>query len=73
LHNARLYERAQLTADREALVNAINQHIQKAVTIEATLQIAAQELGQALGAQRTNVQLAIREDPASDGDSSSER
>lgn len=73
LHNARLYERAQLTADREALVNAINQHIQKAVTIEATLQIAAQELGQALGAQRTNVQLAIREDPASDGDGSPER
>lgn len=56
--NARLYEEAQRTAERETLVNAINQQIQKAVTVEDVLQIATRELGQALGARRTSVQLA---------------
>ncbi|MDX1616402.1 MAG: GAF domain-containing protein, partial [Candidatus Promineifilaceae bacterium] len=59
LQNARLYQQAQRTADHEALVNAINQKIQQAVTVEGVLQVAAEELGEALAAERTAVQLAL--------------
>lgn len=59
LQNAQLYEDAHFAAEREAAVNVINQKIQKAVTVEGVLQIAAQELGKALNAQRTSVQLGI--------------
>ncbi len=59
LQNARLYEEAHFAAEREATVNIINQKIQKAVTVEGVLQIAAQELGKTLNAQRTSVHLGI--------------
>jgi len=59
LQNAKLYEDAHFAAEREATVNIINQKIQKAVTVEGVLQIAAQELGKALSAERTSVQLGI--------------
>ncbi len=59
LQNAQLYEDAHFAAEREATVNIINQKIQKAVTVEGVLQIAAQELGKALSADRTSVQLGI--------------
>jgi GAF domain-containing protein len=57
LQNARQFAEARRLADREALVNAISQQIQNATTVESALQIAARELGRALGAQRTVVQL----------------
>ncbi|MGH2536083.1 MAG: GAF domain-containing protein [Candidatus Promineifilaceae bacterium] len=57
LQNARLYEGAQRTADREALVNVINAKLQRATTVEGVLQTAAQELGHALRARRASVQL----------------
>jgi putative methionine-R-sulfoxide reductase with GAF domain len=58
LQNARLYTQAQLQAERETLLNNISQRIQRATTIEATLQIAAEELGRTMGASRATVQLA---------------
>ncbi len=61
LQNARLYVQAQRQADREALINTIGQKIQTATTVENVLQIAARELGQALGAQRASAQLGVRQ------------
>ncbi len=57
LENRRQYERAQRQAERETLLNAINQKIQSATSVEAVLQIAARELGRALGAPLTIAQL----------------
>lgn len=61
LQNAQNYERARRQAEREALLNAISQKIQSATTVEAVLQIAARELGHALRAPRTIVQLSLKE------------
>ncbi len=57
LRNARLFEQAQQQAEREALVNTISAKIQRAVDIDAVLQTAVRELGQALDAQQATVIL----------------
>jgi len=57
LQNARVYARARQQVERETLVNTISQKIQGATTVESALQIAARELGRALQAPRTTVQL----------------
>ena len=57
LENRRQYERAQKQAERESTLNIINQKIQSAITIDAALQIAARELGHALGMKPTLVAL----------------
>ncbi|MFW6182259.1 MAG: HAMP domain-containing protein [Chloroflexota bacterium] len=57
LQNARLLEEAEARAERAAQVNAINQRIQNATSVESVLQIAAQELGRALGVPRAHVEL----------------
>ncbi len=57
LQNARVYARARQQVERETLVNTISQKIQSATTVESALQIAARELGRALQAPRTTVQL----------------
>jgi GAF domain-containing protein len=57
LENARLYDSAQRRARREQLVNQITQKIQNATTVESALQTAVQELGQALRANYTQVEL----------------
>jgi GAF domain-containing protein len=70
LRNAEMYEYAQVSADREAVVNVINQRIQQAVSIDDVLQTAAQEIGRALGAQETTIQLnasLATEDEAPEG------
>jgi nitrate/nitrite-specific signal transduction histidine kinase len=59
LQNARSYVRAQQQADREALINAIGRKIRSATSVESVLQIAARELGQALGAQRASAHLSL--------------
>jgi GAF domain-containing protein len=57
VQNAQLYAQAQWKADRETLLNQINQHIQAAGTVEDVLIIAARELSQALEAERALIQL----------------
>jgi putative methionine-R-sulfoxide reductase with GAF domain len=57
LHNAELYQYAQQAADREAIVNVINQRIQQATTLDGVLQTAAEEIGRALDARETTIQL----------------
>ena len=61
LENRRQYERAQKQAERESTLNIISQKIQSATTVEAVLQIAARELGHALGAPLTIAQLGIKD------------
>jgi GAF domain-containing protein/HAMP domain-containing protein len=59
LQNAFLFAEVQRQAEREALLNKISQKIQGATTIEAVLETAAQEVGQALGAPATRIQLNL--------------
>ena len=61
LENRRQYERAQKQAERESTLNVISQKIQSATSVEAVLQIAARELGHALGAPLTIAQLGMKE------------
>ncbi|MBI5297404.1 MAG: GAF domain-containing protein [Chloroflexi bacterium] len=62
--NALSYERSKEEADLESLVNTIGQKIQRATTLEDTLQTAIRELGSALGASRVsaNIQAARVDD-----------
>lgn len=66
LQNARSFEQAQRQARRETALNAISQQIQGATTVDAVLQIAARELGRALGAPLTIAQLGLKETTAVD-------
>jgi PAS domain S-box-containing protein len=61
LQNARTFSQAQRQAERETTLNLISQKIQSATTVEAALQIAARELGRALGAPLTIAQLGLKE------------
>jgi GAF domain-containing protein len=61
LENRRQFERAQKQAEREGLLNIISQKIQSATTVDAVLQIAARELGHALGAPMTIAQLSMKD------------
>ncbi len=61
LENRRQFERAQKQAERESTLNVISQKIQGATTVEAVLQIAARELGHALGAPMTIAQLSMKD------------
>ena len=61
LENRRQFERAQKQAERETTLNVISQKIQSATTVEAVLQIAARELGHALGSPLTIAQLGIKD------------
>jgi putative methionine-R-sulfoxide reductase with GAF domain/HAMP domain-containing protein len=60
LQNANVYVEAQRRADREALIAGISQKIQSATTIEDALQVAVRELGRALKAGRSTVQLNLQ-------------
>lgn len=63
LQNARSYEQSRAQAELESLVNAIGQKIQRATTVEDTLQTAIREVGLALGAARVsaNIQAGVHE------------
>ena len=61
LENRRQYEQAQKQAARESTLNVISQKIQSATSVEAVLQIAARELGHALGAPMTVAQLSMKD------------
>ncbi len=64
LQNARSFEQSRAQADMESLVNAIGQKVQRATTVEDTLQTAIRELGLALGATRVsaNIQASSQQD-----------
>ena len=57
LENARSFENTQKQAEQETRLNLITQKIQQTGTIEEAMQIAARELGQALGSPQTLVAL----------------
>jgi transcriptional regulator with GAF, ATPase, and Fis domain len=61
LENRQQFEKAQRQAERETMLNTINQKIQSATSVEAVLQIAARELGHALGAPMTIAQLSMQD------------
>ena len=61
LQNAQSFARSQQQAERESTLNIISQKIQSATTVEAVLQIAARELGHALGAPMTVAQLSMKD------------
>ncbi|HBY09048.1 MAG TPA: hypothetical protein DEH22_15185 [Chloroflexi bacterium] len=59
LQNARTYAQTQQQAENEAMINLISQRIQSTTSVENALQVAIRELGRALGAKRTNIQLGL--------------
>jgi GAF domain-containing protein len=61
IQGQRLLVQSQRQADRESALNTISQKIQSATTVEAVLQIAARELGHALGAPMTIAQLSMKD------------
>ncbi|HLF26627.1 MAG TPA: cache domain-containing protein [Anaerolineae bacterium] len=61
LRNARSYTLAQQRAERETLINTISQRIQSATTVDDALKTAIRELGLALNARHTRVQLSAAE------------
>lgn len=68
LENRQQYEKAQHQAEREAMLNLINQKIQSATTVESVLQITARELGHALGAPLTIAQLGLKDGQTGNGE-----
>jgi GAF domain-containing protein len=61
MQNARSFAQAQHQAERETMLNTIGQKIRSATSVEAVLQIAARELGHALGAPLTIAQLGLKD------------
>ena len=57
LENSRSYVIAEQRAERETLIGTINQKIQSTASVETALQVAALEVGRALGVQETRVVL----------------
>jgi putative methionine-R-sulfoxide reductase with GAF domain/HAMP domain-containing protein len=62
IQNVRSFEQSKIQADYEALVNTIGQKIQRATTMEDTLQTAIRELGLALGASRVSAKISQHKD-----------
>jgi putative methionine-R-sulfoxide reductase with GAF domain/CHASE3 domain sensor protein len=69
VQNVRTFERSKTQADFESLVNTIGQKIQRAATVEDTLQVAIRELGSALGASRVKATVGMK--PQNGGGSAS--
>lgn len=59
LQNARSYTEAQHQAERESLIGLINQRIRETNSVEEALRVAVRELGRAVGAPQTRVQVGV--------------
>ncbi|MCC6300208.1 MAG: GAF domain-containing protein [Anaerolineales bacterium] len=57
VRNARSYTEVRARAERESLIASLGQKIQNTSNVEATLQVVARELGNALGVQSARVAL----------------
>jgi len=57
IQNVRSFERSRKEAELQSLVNMIGSRIQRATTIEETLQTAIRELGTAIGASRVKAKV----------------
>jgi putative methionine-R-sulfoxide reductase with GAF domain len=55
--NARTFEESRAKAELETMVNAIGQKIQRATSVDDTLQTAIREIGLALGASRVSANI----------------
>ena len=62
IQNVRSFEQSRAQADLESLVNAIGQKIQRATTVDDTLQTAIREIGLALGASRVSANISTQQD-----------
>jgi GAF domain-containing protein len=71
LDSARLYEDTQNAAMLEGMIGGITSKVRAEVEIEAVLERALAELGQALGADRGSVFLSLGEPSVSFGDATS--
>jgi putative methionine-R-sulfoxide reductase with GAF domain len=59
IQNVRSFEQSKSQADLESLVNTIGQKIQRATSVDDTLQTAIREIGLALGASRVSAKIGI--------------
>jgi putative methionine-R-sulfoxide reductase with GAF domain len=67
IQNVRSFERARAQAEFEAQVSAIGQKIQRATSIEDTLQTAIREIGLTVGAARVSASVGAARQEVSDG------
>jgi GAF domain-containing protein/HAMP domain-containing protein len=63
IQNVRSFEQSKKQAELESLVNAIGQKIQRATSVEDTLQTAIREIGLALAAPRVSANLRSLSQP----------
>jgi GAF domain-containing protein len=64
LENARLLKEAQQLAKREQQINLVSTRIRSSTSTDSILRTTVRELGNALGASRTFIQLSIQDDQA---------
>jgi PAS domain S-box-containing protein len=62
LENARLMQEAQALVSREQRINLISSQVRSSISLDTILQNTVRELGRALGASRTFIQLGIEPD-----------
>ncbi len=63
LDNQLLFRQTQKRAERESIINLINQKIQNATSVESAMQTAVRELGQIFRARRTIIELGASPAP----------
>jgi putative methionine-R-sulfoxide reductase with GAF domain len=59
LQNARLFLQIQHNAEQQVLLNTITQRIQSTNDVDSAMKVAVRELGRALNARQTSVQLQL--------------